>query len=577
MDHETSVRLPRSFYTRQTLVVARDLLGKVLVHRLSSGVVLKGRIVETEAYAGVFDPASHTYRGRRTERNAIWYGEGGFAYVYQIYGIYECLGIITEPPQIPGAVLIRAVEPTDGPESFCAHEDKKTSQRLCAGPSRLCLAMQIDQRCHGLDLCGEDLYLEDRGEQVLIEHMVFGPRINIDYAGHGAVAAWRYYLRESGAVSKKTHEPLRAWLTRYPSQRTAPPVDLFTHLVQSEEESPMREDMLHELRSRPKVELHLHLEGMMRPATLRQLCQQNRVALPAHLQEGETHTFGTFDEFVYTYYRICQSLVHAQDFALLIADVADYLRHNTILYAEIAWTPFLYLNRATQPLRFADVMEVMNEALERQGIADRVRFLIDMQRDHGTEAGAWIAQQVYAAPADWRIVGIGLVGQEEGFSPADYQTLFRQAREHGLGTTAHAGEYGTSDDIWHCLRSLGVTRIGHGIRAVHDHALVAALVDQQVHLEVCLTSNVRLARVPSYSSHPLRDLWRAGVNLGLNSDDPGLFATDLSREYGKATHHCGLSLADLRQTLVNSLNAAFLPQERKEALAEVITREWRSE
>jgi DNA-3-methyladenine glycosylase len=573
---EKRTRLTRAFYNRNTLLVARELLGKVLVHRLPNGAIVRGRIVETEAYAGLYDPGSHTYQDRRTERNQIWYGEGGFAYVYQIYGTYFCLGIITEPEQVPGAVLVRAVEPTDGIEHLQTSPGEKSKpELLCAGPSKLCIAMGIDKRCNGLDLCGDELYLEDIGEHFSVEDIVFSPRINIDYAGHGALAAWRYYLRGSQAISKKTYEPLRDWrVNGYPSQQKQRPVDLFSHLVQREEESTMSEEAQRQIQSLPKIELHLHLEGMVRASTLRTLCDKNRVPLPAHVKESDAHYFGSFDEFVYTYHTICQALVHAQDFALLIADVADYLKRNTILYAEIAWTPFLYLNRK-KPLRFEAVMEVMNEALEVLGIADRIGWIIDIQRDHGVEAGAWVYQQVFRAPKAWRIVGVGLVGQEEGFSPSEYQVLYHQAQELGFGTTAHAGEYGTAEDIWQCVRTLGVKRIGHGIRAIHDRKLLDYLVEHGVHLEICPTSNVRLERVMMYSGHPLQDLWRANVNLGLNSDDPGLFSSDLSDEYSKVIQHCGFPLTNIHQTLHNSLAAAFLPVSRKEALVQRLDHDWR--
>ncbi|HEY1354608.1 MAG TPA: DNA-3-methyladenine glycosylase [Ktedonobacteraceae bacterium] len=483
-------KLTRAFYNRNTLLVARELLGKMLVHRLPSGGIVRGRIVETEAYAGLYDPGSHTYQDRRTERNQIWYGEGGFAYVYQIYGSYFCLGIITEPEHVPGAVLVRAVEPTDGIDLLVAQNGEKSKPELsCAGPSKLCIAMQIDKQCNGLDLCDDELYLEDAEERFAVEEVVFCPRINIDYAGHGALAAWRYYLRGSQAISKKSYEPLRDWrVNGYPSQQKQRPVDLFSHLAQREEESTMSEEAWRQIQSLPKIELHLHLEGVMRPSTLRALCDKNHVPLPAHLKDSDAHYFGTFDEFVYTYHRVCQALVHAQDFALLMTDVANYLQRNNLLYAEIAWTPFLYLNRANKRLHFEAVMEAMNEALEALGIADRVNFLIDIQRDHGVEAGAWVYQQAFAAPKTWRIAGIGLVGQEEGFSPSEYQALFQQARALGFGTTAHAGEYGTTEDIWQCVRALGTKRIGHGIRAIHDRKLLDYLVEQDVHLEICPTS-----------------------------------------------------------------------------------------
>jgi adenosine deaminase len=573
-------KLTREFYTRNTLVVARALLGKYLVHRLPSGEILRGKIVDTEAYAGYHDPGSHTYhKKQKSERTQIWYEDGGYAYVYAIYGSYVCLGLTAEPRGAAGAVLVRSLEPVDGfdlhlPRNGEKERDQSKPEQLCSGPSKLCIAMQIDKQCNGLDLCGDELYVEDAGERFQVEDMVFAPRINIDYAGAGALLAWRYFLRASPAISKKTHEPLRDWRVKgYPSLYQQEPLDLFTHLSQSEAISTMNQETLQQIKMLPKVETHLHLEGCMSLATLRKLAAQNRVPLPAHLAERQSHYFSTFDEFAHTFHSICRVLVHEQDFGLLIDDVADYIRRNNILYCEIAWTPFLYLNRG---LRFEAIMECMNEALARHQLRERVNFIIDIQRDHGLEAGAWVYTQVFSARKDLQIVGVGLTGQEEGFSPSEYQNLYQQAKEHGLGCAAHAGEYGSTEDIWQCVRDLQVSRVGHGIRAIEDRALVSYLAEHAIHLEVCPSSNVLLRRVMSYSGHPIQRLRNARVRLGINSDDPGLFASDLSDEYGKVIEHCGFSLFDIKETLEQSVVAAFLPPERKQVLQQHIDHDWRS-
>ena len=152
-------KLTREFYTRNTLVVARALLGKYLVHRLPSGEFVRGRIVDTEAYAGYHDPGSHTYhKKQKSDRTQIWYEDGGYAYVYAIYGSYVCLGLTTEPQGTAGAVLIRSLEPVDGFAPFLSKNGKKgnkqgKSEQFCSGPSKLCIAMQIDKQCNGLDLC----------------------------------------------------------------------------------------------------------------------------------------------------------------------------------------------------------------------------------------------------------------------------------------------------------------------------------------------------------------------------------------------------------------------------------------
>ena len=215
-------------------------------------------------------------------------------------------------------------------------------------------------------------------------------------------------------------------------------------------------------------------------------------------------------------------------------------------------------------------------ALARHQMRERVNFIIDVQRDHGVEAGTWVYQQVFTTKNDLQIVGVGLTGQEEGFSPTEYQGLYQQATEHGLGCTAHAGEYGSTDDIWQCVRHLGVSRVGHGIRAVEDRALVAYLAEHAIHLEICPSSNVLLRRVMSYSSHPIQMLRNAHVHVGINSDDPGLFASDVSDEYSKVIEHCGFSFIDIKRTLEHSIAAAFLPQERKQGLQQRIDHDWRS-
>ena len=146
-------KLTREFYTRDSLTVARELLGKVLVHRLD-GETLAGRIVEAEAYQGPEDRAAHSYGGRRTARTEVMFGPGGFAYVYLIYGMHSCMNVVASTQGRPQAVLLRAVEPAPLWGSL---------RREASGPGKLCQALAITRDCYGLDLCGETLYLLDDG------------------------------------------------------------------------------------------------------------------------------------------------------------------------------------------------------------------------------------------------------------------------------------------------------------------------------------------------------------------------------------------------------------------------------
>ena len=189
------MKLPRSFYSRPTLDVARDLLGKVLVHE-RRGVRTSGAIVEVEAYIGEADPACHAAPGP-TRRNAPMYGEPGHAYVYLNYGIHWMMNIVTEPEGSPAAVLIRALAPIDGLDVMRRRRGVAADQDLCRGPGNLTKAMRITLAENDADLVGPRLYLEDCGLQ--FGSIEWGPRIGITV---GTEHPWRAWVSAHRAVSR---------------------------------------------------------------------------------------------------------------------------------------------------------------------------------------------------------------------------------------------------------------------------------------------------------------------------------------------------------------------------------------
>jgi DNA-3-methyladenine glycosylase len=181
-------KLPRRFYERETLQVARDLIGMQVVH-VDEGVRRVGRIVETEAYRGPEDAAAHSAKGR-TRRNEVMFGPPGYAYVYLIYGMWCCLNVVTRPASIPQAVLIRGIEPLEGLSGGTW------------GPGLLCRALNVDRRLNGADLCGAVLWIEAPAPPPLRKPRIArAPRIGVDYAGHWAQKPWRFFDRESVHVS----------------------------------------------------------------------------------------------------------------------------------------------------------------------------------------------------------------------------------------------------------------------------------------------------------------------------------------------------------------------------------------
>lgn len=195
-------KLPRSFYLQDTVSVARALLGCVLYRRLDDGPLLAARIVETEAYLGANDMASHARRGLRSERNASMYLEGGHAYVYFTYGMHWCMNVVTQERDLAEAVLLRAAEPVRGIEAMRELRPKaKKDHELMNGPGKICMAMSIDRKLDGESLRGDTLWLATRDIEVNDEDIAVSPRIGIDNSGDAAAWPLRFFLRSNRNVS----------------------------------------------------------------------------------------------------------------------------------------------------------------------------------------------------------------------------------------------------------------------------------------------------------------------------------------------------------------------------------------
>jgi len=190
--------LPREFYARPVLTVAKACIGKLLVHRTRQGLV-GGRIVETEAYRGPEDRAAHSYAGRRTARTEVMFGPPGYAYVFFVYGMHYQFNVVTTKDGAPHAVLVRAIEPLLGVELMTKRRNlPATARELTNGPGKLCQALGIGREQYGLDLCGSELFLAE-GPSV---RSARSARIGIDYAGDWAEKPWRFFDPKSRYVSR---------------------------------------------------------------------------------------------------------------------------------------------------------------------------------------------------------------------------------------------------------------------------------------------------------------------------------------------------------------------------------------
>jgi aminodeoxyfutalosine deaminase len=320
------------------------------------------------------------------------------------------------------------------------------------------------------------------------------------------------------------------------------------------------------LRAMPKVELHVHLEGSIRPATLLLLARRNDVALPARtLDELRAfYQFTDFAHFIDVYGTIINCLRTPDDFALIVEEFGATMAEQNIRYAEVTWSPVSLVLRLMLP--FGDLLAAVNRGREsaraRYGV--EIRWITDIVRNSyahgidGMETAEWAVEG-----RDHGVVGLGLGGLEPGFGPELFVAPFEYARSRGLHSVPHAGEASGPPSIWGALRLLGAERIGHGIRAIDDPELVTYLRDHQIPLEVCPTSNVCTGVVPSLESHPIRRLFDAGVYLTVNSDDPPMFNTTLTDEYLALHRSLGFSVDEIEQLVINGVRAAFLPAPEK--------------
>ncbi|KEI03474.1 DNA-3-methyladenine glycosylase [Clostridium botulinum] len=200
-------KIEQNFYKRDTIEVAKELLGKyIVVNEKNEKIVAK--IVEVEAYLGINDKAAHSYGGRKTERTRVMYEDGGCVYIFQIYGMYNCLNIVTSHKEIPEAVLIRAVEPISNIDKFSFNRFKKSFNELTRyqqknitnGPGKLCMAMNITKELNGEDLSSDKMYILDNKEEFEI---ISSKRIGIDYAEEAKDYLLRFYIKDNKYVSKK--------------------------------------------------------------------------------------------------------------------------------------------------------------------------------------------------------------------------------------------------------------------------------------------------------------------------------------------------------------------------------------
>ncbi|MFY1693522.1 adenosine deaminase [Plantactinospora sp. WMMB782] len=317
----------------------------------------------------------------------------------------------------------------------------------------------------------------------------------------------------------------------------------------------------------PKVELHVHHVGSALPRIVAELAarHEGRTRVPADPEALAGYfEFRDFAHFVEIYLSVVDLIRDQADVRLLTYEVARELARQQVRYAELTVTPYSHVHRGIPAPAFCEAIEDARRAAETElGISLRWCF------DIPGEAGLPAAEQTLRIALDERpdgLVSFGLGGPEMGVPRPQFKPYFDQARAAGLHSVPHAGETTGPGTIWDALHTLGAERIGHGISAAQDPALLTHLAQRQIPLEVCPTSNVRTRAVGAIEEHPLPRLVEAGVLVTVNSDDPPMFGTTLNDEYAVAARLLDLDAAGLTGLARNAVTASFLSAPEQDKL-----------
>jgi adenosine deaminase len=338
-----------------------------------------------------------------------------------------------------------------------------------------------------------------------------------------------------------------------------------------------RKSLRDTLQNLPKVDLHRHLEGSLRLSTLAEIARKHGVDLPSYDIEAlrpyvqvttdeqpDFHIFLEKFSFLARFYPKLECIDR-----IAYEAVADAAQDN-IEYLELRFNPVTLA--LSQGFRFEEVVERVISAVKKaeQDFDIMVRLLTTIRRDYDQDTASRVVDMAIHY-ADQSIVGLDLAGDEVHYSAQPFAELFNKAKEAGLGITVHAGEATGAESVRIAIELLGADRIGHGVRASEDLAVMDLVRERGITLEVCPTSNIQTAAVKAITKHPLRAFFQIGLPVTINTDDPSVSNTTLTDEYMVAVRDIGVTVPEIKQMILTGVRAAFLPQSEKERLEAFFT------
>ncbi|SNX70895.1 adenosine deaminase [Cereibacter ovatus] len=319
----------------------------------------------------------------------------------------------------------------------------------------------------------------------------------------------------------------------------------------------------------PKIELHLHLEGAAPPAFIRGLSREKKIDISGIFAPDGSYAFRDFAHFLKVYEAATSVLTRPEDYHRLTLAVLEQSAASGVAYTEAFVSPDFCGGRDLGAWReyLHAITEAATEAERTMGIT--LRAIVTPIRHFGPARAKEVALCA-AETAGPFVVGFGLAGDETVLTPKDFAWSFDMAREAGLRLTCHAGEWCGPDSIRDALRDLRVERIGHGVRAIEDLALVDELAERGVVLEVCPGSNIALGLYPGWRRHPIRELFHRGVKVTISTDDPPFFHTTMAREYDRLAEAFDWDDGVFRQIARTSLDAAFCDPDTRARIAPLL-------
>jgi adenosine deaminase len=324
----------------------------------------------------------------------------------------------------------------------------------------------------------------------------------------------------------------------------------------------------------PKLEQHIHIVGSTKPETLLGIIEDNGVKMPFKNLDDVKQFFqyGDFPHFIAVYSTVNDCITDPKYYERITYEMLESEAACNVKHVEAIFSPNDHVRRE---LDYGEMLDAINKGIRRAkrkfGISCTIR--VDLVRNYGPEVAAkelgWIKKK-----GD-NVVAVDLGGSENGFPPEPYEKVFKKARDLGLHLVAHAGEDAGPESIWGAIKTINVERIGHGVAAVKDHALIREIKTRGITIETCPTSNLRIGVIKSIKEHPIRYFIKHGINVSVNSDDPSMFNTDINNEYLQLTRELGFTVDELMRISLDSVETSFLPPKKKEEIRETFLKEYR--